>query len=547
MKKNLICIEIIILFILLINFFVVSTVGETKLLLKTEIEENLDINWWPMFRHDASHSGYSTSYGPETDDIQWVYQTGGEILTSPAIVEEKVYFSSSDGYVYCLDLETGRYIWSYKIYNGQTNYLKSSPAVVDGKVYIGSVDSMFHCLDADDGKELWKFKSHDSIDSSPAVIDGKIYFGTGDGFVTCLNADTGDWIWEYGPIGSTISTSSPAIVDGKMYIGSSKYNPGYSDSGILSCFDLDADKEIWKFHLNSNGVWASPAVAYGNVYFVGCIDFDYYLFCLNAADGEKIWEQMIGEKVAANLGSSCPAIYDKKVYIGSVVRKENNTKKYEYVTCFDALTGDLIWNHNIDFPKTNGGSTSPAVADGKVYIIIDHFNVAPIYCLDAYTGEELWEYSTDNWIGSSSPAIADGKLCYGTMWDGIMYCLGNGGNNQPPSSSTIEGVHHGNIYEEYDYTFTCTDPEEEEVYYLIIWGDEEESGNIPFWRGPYKSGEKVTFTHEWDDEGIYIIKCKTKDASFDESDWITFEVSMPRNKIIENNNIFMKFLMYFFK
>jgi hypothetical protein len=25
-----------------------------------------EIDWWPMFRHDHQHSGYSTSKGPET-------------------------------------------------------------------------------------------------------------------------------------------------------------------------------------------------------------------------------------------------------------------------------------------------------------------------------------------------------------------------------------------------------------------------------------------------------------------------------------------------
>jgi outer membrane protein assembly factor BamB len=37
-----------------------------------------------------------------TQEIRWSHKTGGGILTSPAVVDGVVYFTSRDGYVYAL-------------------------------------------------------------------------------------------------------------------------------------------------------------------------------------------------------------------------------------------------------------------------------------------------------------------------------------------------------------------------------------------------------------------------------------------------------------
>ena len=72
------------------------------------------IDWWPMFRHDPAHTGYSTSTAPETCNVLWNYTTGGYVESSPAVVDGRVYIGSWDGKVYCLDAETGELIWNYK-------------------------------------------------------------------------------------------------------------------------------------------------------------------------------------------------------------------------------------------------------------------------------------------------------------------------------------------------------------------------------------------------------------------------------------------------
>ena len=101
-----------------------------------------DIDWWPMFRHDLQHSGYSTSKAPDTNNVLWSYKIGDSVWSSPAVADGKVYIGSRDNKVYCLDANTGGYIWSYE--TGSS--VSSSPAVADGKVYIGSDDSNIYAF-----------------------------------------------------------------------------------------------------------------------------------------------------------------------------------------------------------------------------------------------------------------------------------------------------------------------------------------------------------------------------------------------------------------
>jgi len=86
--------------------------------------------------------------------------------------------------------------------------------------------------------------------------------------------------------------------------------------------------------------------------------------------------------------------------------------------------------------------------------------------------------------------------------------------NQPPNAPNISGLTTGTVGEEYDYTFVTTDPDGENVFYWIDWGDNYNTS----WIGPYNSDEEVIVSHIWSENGIYEIRAKAKDV-FDVSEW----------------------------
>lgn len=103
--------------------------------------------------------------------------------------------------------------------------------------------------------------------------------------------------------------------------------------------------------------------------------------------------------------------------------------------------------------------------------------------------------------------------------------------NQPPNTPNISGTENGKLNVEYNYNIITTDPDGNDLYYYVDWGDENNTG----WLGPYLTGEEISVSHNWLEKGTYIIKVKAKDIYGEESDWSTLEVTMPRNRLLLNS------------
>ena len=97
--------------------------------------------------------------------------------------------------------------------------------------------------------------------------------------------------------------------------------------------------------------------------------------------------------------------------------------------------------------------------------------------------------------------------------------------NKPPKKPTINGETNGKTGVEYEYSFTSIDPEGDDVYYCIQWGDDLSEICI----GPFQSGTEQKAKHTWTEKGTYTIKVKARDINEAESDWSTLTVSMPKN------------------
>jgi len=109
--------------------------------------------------------------------------------------------------------------------------------------------------------------------------------------------------------------------------------------------------------------------------------------------------------------------------------------------------------------------------------------------------------------------------------------------NYPPETPTITGTPSGNPGTEYEYNIISNDPDNDKIYYIIEWGD----GNPEETIGPHFSNQNVQASHIWNEKGTYLIKVKARDVLNAESDWATFEVSMPRSKhILKSENLIKK-------
>ena len=114
--------------------------------------------------------------------------------------------------------------------------------------------------------------------------------------------------------------------------------------------------------------------------------------------------------------------------------------------------------------------------------------------------------------------------------------------NEGPDKPTIFGPTTGKPKIEYEYIFCSTDPDEDPLEYYINWGD----GNEELWIGPYASGEEITLSHSWAEQGDYIIQAKVRDIYGLESESKLIKVNIPRIRQYYNFQFF-NLLFYFFQ
>lgn len=105
--------------------------------------------------------------------------------------------------------------------------------------------------------------------------------------------------------------------------------------------------------------------------------------------------------------------------------------------------------------------------------------------------------------------------------------------NFPPDNPIINGPSTGKRKIEYIYEFHSTDPDSNDIYYTINWGDDTNLINI----GPYMSGETASAKHIWNNTGTFNLRVKAEDEYGAESDWTTFELKIPKNKEL-NSHVF---------
>lgn len=114
------------------------------------------------------------------------------------------------------------------------------------------------------------------------------------------------------------------------------------------------------------------------------------------------------------------------------------------------------------------------------------------------------------------------------------------GPNTPPEKPDIDGTTNGSAGTSYTYTFNSVDPDGDDVYYYIKWGDD----HVEIWDGPHASGVDVDIEHTYADQGTFVIEAKAKDTHGAESGWSTLQVTMPLNKVL-TNPLFLRLLERF--
>ncbi|HEX9897345.1 MAG TPA: PQQ-binding-like beta-propeller repeat protein [Dehalococcoidales bacterium] len=388
---------------------------------------------WTMFRHDPSRTGATDIIDTNPrGELKWSFQTGGEISSSPTVVNGIVYFGSRDFKLYALDIDTGQKQWEF----ATESWVESSPVVANGIVYFGSNDGKLYALDALTGHKLWDFQTKYVVKSTPAVAGDTVYFGGDDYFIYALDAKTGEKKWDFKT--ESYVMSSPVIYDGILYVGS-------MDS---SCYALNAEDGRFRLRLKTreeehlpfevNGkmiyyptrryifteVTSAPSVSGDIVYFTS----GSHLYAMDGKARNWPREEDLRpwwiEFWAFGMAPPPPPVSGFEWKMKLTYTSSNTTPVIDETTLY--TTGDSrvlridLTTKEFDWTFRTGGTirSSPALANGVLYV---GSNDGRLYAINAQDGNPLWNFQTDGKI-TSSPTYANGVI-YVTSWDGKLYAI----------------------------------------------------------------------------------------------------------------------------
>jgi outer membrane protein assembly factor BamB len=345
---------------------------------------------WPIFRGGQQLNGVSKTELPDQPKLLWTFQTGDNIKSAPVVDQGKVVIGSTDGVVYCIDLE-GKLLWKFET----PNTIEAPALIHNNTVYIGNLDGTLYALDLNTGAKKWEYETDNQIIGSANWWEagGKTYIfvGSYDYYLHCVDAKTGEVQWKYES--DNFINGAAGCFNGKAFFGGC--------DGYLHQVDIvtgQADKKIDV----ATYVPGSPAVEKDKAY-LG--DYDGRFFEVDIKNEKTTWEWTHSETNLPFIAS--PAISGNRLFTA-------NHNKFLY--CFDKDTGEKIWEYNTG----NRVEASPVVAGNKVIVANMRGDLALVNISD---GKVVWTYEIGSQI-ISNPAVADGRIYVGA-YDGFVYCFGS--------------------------------------------------------------------------------------------------------------------------
>jgi polyvinyl alcohol dehydrogenase (cytochrome) len=314
-----------------------------------------------------------TDGAPITDKLRGA-GSGGGIFSSALVAGDSVYFADMNGWIYCLDANTGSERWKVDTraatFPGAhwNNLLMASPILADGKVIFGggTLEQIFAgtarykgstgrgfvvALDPKDGRLIWKFDVGPKPEKlvPPVVVENT----------------WGKNTFEYGPATSSVwSTPTFDPESNTIFFGTdvntaprqpTPDNPSLAteDSCAIFAVDVSSGKRRWSTQLNPGDMWTNAMRAYDpktGLYKEGSI-----------GDSPKVYSIDVGGKPTKVVGAGCKngGFYVLRADNGELVK---NTPVYHGPPTEPPAEHDP---RMLALPSPIGGLQSGCATDGR--------------------------------------------------------------------------------------------------------------------------------------------------------------------------------------
>lgn len=377
----------------------------------------------------SSASDWNQFRGPNRDNLSpekgllasWPDQGPPQAWTARGIGEGYSAISISDGRVYtmgnigqeekvvCLDLETGREVWSstngsaYR--EGQGNGPRGTPSIVDGRVYSLGANGDLSCLDAASGQPHWRKNILREFGGSnitwgiseSVLVDGDKVICTPGGrqaTMVALNRMTGNVIWTAAvPTSPKASYASPIAVD----VGGVRQYVNYTHGGVVGVRASDG-RVMWGHRESSNGTanCSTPVFYDGSIFTASGYDTGGALFRLQSRNGQTVSQVAYSTREMKNHHGGM-VVLNGYVY---------GSSDPGILKCIELRSNRVVWQNR------SVGKGAVSYADGHLYVRSEQ---GPVALVEATPNgyEEKGRFDQPQRSGRPSwshPVIANGKL-----------------------------------------------------------------------------------------------------------------------------------------
>jgi outer membrane protein assembly factor BamB len=177
---------------------------------------------------------------------------------------------------------------------------------------------------------------------------------------------------------------------------------GVAANDVTFPADVGPDKNVlWKTPLPPGH--SSPVISKDRVFITGVKDDTLVTIGLDRATGRALWEQPaphLSDEIIHSIGSHAQA---SPATDGEIVVSFFGSSGLQ---CYDK-DGKPLWQKPLGpFKNTYGAASSPLLVDGKVLLNQDHDINSFLLCLDARTGERIWQVEREEFPrGFCTPVI----------------------------------------------------------------------------------------------------------------------------------------------
>jgi outer membrane protein assembly factor BamB len=236
----------------------------------------------------GSSDGRLYAVDVETRSVKpgWPFETGEAIWGSPLVAGERVYVASQDHHLYCLDAETGEMFWKHQVGGAMAGQPTLDAA--RGIVYVGAFDAKVYAVDADTGErfENFDFKAENWIWSKPLLGDDQIYVSSLDGNLYALDPESGAVIPPYPYNSGEIDDRNDSLRASPVHAGD--FVIVAAESGRVIAVQDAGRRWLWPSGQPETGVLTTPVVSEDkDTIYVVLMNGDVQ--ALSAETGTQLW------------------------------------------------------------------------------------------------------------------------------------------------------------------------------------------------------------------------------------------------------------------